>query len=472
MNRFTEIGSKTEFIDALIEHLQLLKESQYTLVRIEKDILLQDLRDAYLLLLSIQPLDETQEPLEKSSPIENMLGVTRTFVDTIKEKENFFNEVQEPLTDEEIEQIVEDFLEDLHFPEDEENEVPEMIQVEPETQNEEPEMPQKEVEPLNEEISNEEPLDEKPINEEMAHAEREILTEEMTNAEPPNVDAPNEEISNVEQEIEYEKVKTEKRNLFSEPLLFPIDDEFEPKGLFDDIEEQSSEPQNSTPDPIIREEEKSENQPDNQKDEEPELHEEEIPEEIVEEVVEEVVEEIVEEVVEEELTDDEILEKEILEEERKLKEVTFTHKGEVSGAQKEDVISKLTAESDISELIRYPSKEQDVAQKESAPQTPPMKRSLNDILNEKREENSLNNRFQNAKVTDLTKSISINDKFLFIKELFNNRGDEFSRAVQTLNSCTTMEEAFDQMAQLKKQHFWDVDSQAYLSFCDLVRRKF
>ncbi|MDL2326866.1 hypothetical protein LJC67_07300, partial [Bacteroidales bacterium OttesenSCG-928-A14] len=89
-----------------------------------------------------------------------------------------------------------------------------------------------------------------------------------------------------------------------------------------------------------------------------------------------------------------------------------------------------------------------------------------------KEDNSLNNRFQNTKIHDLAKSISINEKFLFIRELFSNRGEEFSKAVQELNNCTDIEEAFDHIDQLKKQYLWDSDSSAYLSFCDLVRRKY
>ena len=68
--------------------------------------------------------------------------------------------------------------------------------------------------------------------------------------------------------------------------------------------------------------------------------------------------------------------------------------------------------------------------------------------------------------------MSINDKFLFIRELFKNKSEEFSRAIQTLNNCENIEEAFDIMEGLKKQYFWDSTSSAYLALCDLVRRKF
>ena len=97
-------------------------------------------------------------------------------------------------------------------------------------------------------------------------------------------------------------------------------------------------------------------------------------------------------------------------------------------------------------------------------------RSLNDLFNEQKQD--LGEKFQQTKITDLTKAMSINDKFLFIRELFKNKSEEFSHAIHTLNNCENIEEAFDIMEGLKKQYFWDSTSSAYLALCDLVRRKF
>lgn len=99
-------------------------------------------------------------------------------------------------------------------------------------------------------------------------------------------------------------------------------------------------------------------------------------------------------------------------------------------------------------------------------------RSLNDLLLEQIEDKSLNNKFHEAKIEDLSKAISLNDKFLYIRELFKNQGTEFSKAIQTLNRCNTIDEAFAEIEKLKKFYFWDSTSEAYLSLCDLIRRKF
>ena len=100
------------------------------------------------------------------------------------------------------------------------------------------------------------------------------------------------------------------------------------------------------------------------------------------------------------------------------------------------------------------------------------KRSLNDLFQQQGEDHSLGAQFQNAKVSDLTKAISINDKFTYIKELFNNKGEEFSAAITQLNQCRNMEEAFNTLETLKQKYYWDSTSNTYLSLCDLLRRKF
>ena len=107
-----------------------------------------------------------------------------------------------------------------------------------------------------------------------------------------------------------------------------------------------------------------------------------------------------------------------------------------------------------------------------APIAKPQQRSLNDLFNERHEDNSISSQYQHAKVGDLTKAISINDKFIYIKELFHNRGEDFSTSIRQLNECNTLEEAFDCLEQLKQKFFWDSKSDAYLSFCDLLRRKY
>jgi hypothetical protein len=101
---------------------------------------------------------------------------------------------------------------------------------------------------------------------------------------------------------------------------------------------------------------------------------------------------------------------------------------------------------------------------------PQTKRSLNDLLGQ--EDNSLAAKFQHSHIDDLSKAISLNDKFLYIKELFKGKGEDFGKAIQKLNACRNSDEAFQTIDMLKKYYSWDTTSSAYLALCDLVRRKF
>ena len=133
--------------------------------------------------------------------------------------------------------------------------------------------------------------------------------------------------------------------------------------------------------------------------------------------------------------------------------------------RKEEEQKKQTAPSDEDDLLQF-------MPKTPAAKTTTTQRSLNDLFSEKDGDHSLGAQFQNAKVHDLTKAISINDKFTYIKELFNNKGEEFSAAITSLNQCRNMEEAFTCLEGLKQKYFWDSTSTTYLSLCDLLRRKF
>ena len=102
----------------------------------------------------------------------------------------------------------------------------------------------------------------------------------------------------------------------------------------------------------------------------------------------------------------------------------------------------------------------------------PETKSLNELLTEKKDELTLGVRFQQSYIPDLTKAIAINEKFTFIRELFRNSGVDFSNAIQKLNECENIDTAFVFMEELKHQYLWDTTSSAYLTLCDMVRRRF
>lgn len=76
-------------------------------------------------------------------------------------------------------------------------------------------------------------------------------------------------------------------------------------------------------------------------------------------------------------------------------------------------------------------------------------------------------------VRDLKKAIGINDRFVFVNELF--RGDEvmYERSIKTINSFNILQEAeFWMERELKLKLAWDESKDTVRHFCQLVRRRF
>ena len=63
--------------------------------------------------------------------------------------------------------------------------------------------------------------------------------------------------------------------------------------------------------------------------------------------------------------------------------------------------------------------------------------TLGDLL-EKTEDNSLAARLQRKPVSDLISAIGINDKFLFLNELFGGSMEKYNKSIRSLNSFSTL----------------------------------
>ncbi|HMJ46533.1 MAG TPA: hypothetical protein VK498_04345 [Ferruginibacter sp.] len=97
--------------------------------------------------------------------------------------------------------------------------------------------------------------------------------------------------------------------------------------------------------------------------------------------------------------------------------------------------------------------------------------SLNDKLKQIKIE--LSDSLQEAPVRDLKKAIGVNDRFLFIKELF--RGDEvmYERSIKTINGFSIYPEAeYWIKRELKLKLGWNDNNDVVKQFDQLVRRRF
>lgn len=115
---------------------------------------------------------------------------------------------------------------------------------------------------------------------------------------------------------------------------------------------------------------------------------------------------------------------------------------------------------------------------------PTLSHQINTPKNAGPEPESLNDKLRQAKtelieilketpVKDLRKAIGINDRFLFINDLF--RGDEsmYERSIKTINSFSIFPEAeYWINRELKVKLGWNSDDPAVVHFDQLIKRRF
>ncbi|NBA87990.1 hypothetical protein GVN16_19625 [Emticicia sp. CRIBPO] len=120
-----------------------------------------------------------------------------------------------------------------------------------------------------------------------------------------------------------------------------------------------------------------------------------------------------------------------------------------------------------------------------APTQPPVEQRLNEKLtNESKTINesltegqnhgaSLSDFHQKRKIESISGSISLNQRFLFINNLFEGKYEVFNQAVNELEACSSFTEAKEQMLRNYMPKFkWDLRSAEAEEFFDILKRRF
>jgi hypothetical protein len=147
-----------------------------------------------------------------------------------------------------------------------------------------------------------------------------------------------------------------------------------------------------------------------------------------------------------------------------VKETVLIDDGAVSVVQKNGQLDMV-----FDPMTEIPTLSQHVDIKEITPGQQP--ESLNDRLKQTKTE--LIEILKETPIKDLRKAIGINDRFLFINELF--RGDEtmYERSIKTINSFNIYAEAEYWISrELKVKIGWNPENPAVDHFDQLVRRRF
>ncbi|MFY7965691.1 MAG: hypothetical protein ACOVO1_12400 [Chitinophagaceae bacterium] len=98
-------------------------------------------------------------------------------------------------------------------------------------------------------------------------------------------------------------------------------------------------------------------------------------------------------------------------------------------------------------------------------------KSFNDIFKENKKE--ISSTLVDSPVKDLRKAIGINEKYIYISELFHGDEAMYERSIKTINGFSVYPEAEQ---WIKRELFtklcWEVDSEIVKQFDQLVRRRF
>ena len=95
--------------------------------------------------------------------------------------------------------------------------------------------------------------------------------------------------------------------------------------------------------------------------------------------------------------------------------------------------------------------------------------SLNEKIGKGKSDGTLASKLQKNPITDIYKSISINERFLFTKELFKGNREAFNNTVNRLNEFNNFAEA----EKFIKENFdWDFSNNSVEKFMEFVQRRY
>lgn len=97
--------------------------------------------------------------------------------------------------------------------------------------------------------------------------------------------------------------------------------------------------------------------------------------------------------------------------------------------------------------------------------------SLGDKLQQEQEP-TLADKLQHNTVKSLQSAIGINDKFLFVNELFNGSMEKYNRSIENLDDLKTLNGALIYLNELRVELQWNSSNEAYKRLLELVHRKF
>ena len=95
--------------------------------------------------------------------------------------------------------------------------------------------------------------------------------------------------------------------------------------------------------------------------------------------------------------------------------------------------------------------------------------SLNEQIGSHKADGDLSQRLKSKPISSLTEAIGVNDRFLFIREIFNNNKDAYAQAISRLDHAESL---CDASAIIMSYTGDNNETEAVIQLLDLVKRKF
>jgi len=103
-------------------------------------------------------------------------------------------------------------------------------------------------------------------------------------------------------------------------------------------------------------------------------------------------------------------------------------------------------------------------------QSLPLQTTLYDQLSSGETKSTLADNFQKRKIAKLRDSLSINQKFMFTKILFNGDFDIFNQAIERIDRMDNLQQALNYLQQDYPE--WDNESEEFMEFHMMVQKRF
>ncbi|MCF8302818.1 MAG: hypothetical protein K9I94_06035 [Bacteroidales bacterium] len=100
------------------------------------------------------------------------------------------------------------------------------------------------------------------------------------------------------------------------------------------------------------------------------------------------------------------------------------------------------------------------------------KNTIHDKVSPKDEKSTVASKLEKNPLSDLKAAIGINDKYQFVRELFNGDNKTYNEALNRFNTFNDWKQALNYLNKLADEYNWDDDDPNYQRFYQIISRKF